>query len=157
MKNILLFASIAFASGTLFCNVYNSIVDTTSWGSNIPHSIETTRVYFKNVNPGHFYRVFTPLNQLLAILVLILFWKASPAIRMYLGIALVLYILVDVMTFGYFYPRNDIMFKTAQLTDVELLKRTWSEWNTMNWVRSLVALGGLIFSFTALHKIYALK
>jgi hypothetical protein len=97
------------------------------------------------------------VNQVLALLALILFWKASPTIRLYLGIAFVLYVLVDVMTFGYFYPRNDIMFKTAQLTDIALLKKTWAEWNTMNWVRSGVVLCGLIFSLIGLDRIYSLK
>lgn len=157
MKIIFLFASIVIASGVLITNIYNSLVDTASWGSHIPYSIETAREYFKSVNPGMFFRVYSPVSQLLSILVLVIFWKASPAVRLYLGIATVFYILGDVFTFAYFYPRNDIMFKTAALTDVELLKRTWSEWNTMNWLRSLIILVGLVFSFTALHKIYTLK
>lgn len=157
MKIILLFASIVVASGVLMSNIYTSVVDATSWGSNIPHSIEAAREYFKAVNPGNFFRIYSPVNQVLALLALILFWKASPTIRLYLGIAFVLYVLVDVMTFGYFYPRNDIMFKTAQLTDIALLKKTWAEWNTMNWVRSGVVLCGLIFSLIGLDRIYSLK
>jgi len=68
-----------------------------------------------------------------------------------------MYLAAEAMTFGYFYPRNDIMFKTAQLTDVELLKKTWSEWNTMNWVRTLLLLIGLFLSFLSLHKIYSAR
>jgi len=157
MKIILLFASIVVASGVLMSNIYTSVVDATSWGSDIPHSIGAAREYFKVVNPGTFFRIYSPVNQVLALLALILFWKASPAIRLYLGIALVIYVLVDVMTFGYFYPRNDIMFKTAQLTDTALLKKTWAEWNMMNWVRSAVILCGLIFSLIGLDRIYSLK
>ena len=157
MKIILLFASIVMASGVLISNIYTSVVDATSWGSNIPHSIEAAREYFKAVNPGNFFRIYSPVNQVLALLALVVFWKASPAIRLYLGIAFVIYVLADVMTFGYFYPRNDIMFKTAQLTDIALLKKTWAEWNMMNWVRSAVALCGLIFSLIGLDRIYSLK
>ena len=157
MKIILLFASIVIASGVLIANIYTSVVDATSWGSDIPHSIEAAREYFKTVNPGTFFRIFSPVNQVLALLALILFWKASPAIRLYLGIAFVIYVLVDVMTFGYFYPRNDIMFTTARLTDTALLKKTWAEWNMMNWVRSALILCGLIFSMIGLDRIYSLK
>jgi hypothetical protein len=32
MKKLFLFASIALASGLLFTNVYNSMIDSTSWG-----------------------------------------------------------------------------------------------------------------------------
>jgi hypothetical protein len=49
------------------------------------------------------------------------------------------------------------MFRNAQLTDVELLKKTWSEWNTMNWVRTGVLIIGVCFSWISLHRIYLLK
>jgi uncharacterized membrane protein len=157
MKTLILFASISIASGLLLVNVYTSLVDAKSWGSDIPHSITAAREYFKAVSPGNFFRIFSPVNQILGLLVLILFWKTSPSIRLCLGSALILYILGDVFTFAYFYPRNDLMFKTAQLTDVDLLRKTVSEWSTMNWVRTLVVLAGLIFSFISLHKIYLLQ
>ena len=154
MKTIILFISIGIASGLLFVNVYTSLVDAKSWSSDIPNSIATTREYFKTVSPANFFRLFSPINQVLGLLVLIVFWKTSPSIRLCLGVAFVLYILGDVFTFAYFYPRNDIMFKTAQLTDVDLLRKTAAEWSAMNWLRSLVILTGLVFSCISLHKIY---
>lgn len=157
MKNLILFASISVAGGLLLTNIYTSIIDAKSWGADIPQSIDTARKYFKVVNPGNFFRIFSPINQFLGLLVIILFWKASPAIRMNLGIAFAFYLVAEALTFGYFYPRNDILFRTAQLTDVGTLKKVWSEWNSMNWVRSFVLLAGLIFSFLSLHKIYTLK
>lgn len=157
MKNIVLFASIAIASGLLLTNIYTSLVDAKSWGASIPGSIETARQYFKTVNPGNFFRIFSPACQLLALLALVVCWKTSPSIRICLGIALVLYVLGDILTFAYFYPRNDILFKTAQLTDVEALRKAWSEWSFMNWIRSLTGLIGLVFSFLALHRFYQLK
>jgi len=155
MKQIFLFASISVACGLLFANLYTSLIDSKSWGSDIPNSIAITREYFKTVNPGNFFRMFSPVNQLLGIIVLILFWKSSPSIRLFLGVALALYLLAEGLTFGYFFPRNDIMFRNAQLSDVDLLRKTWSEWTRMNWVRSGILLTGIFFSFLALHKIYA--
>lgn len=157
MKNFIVFCSIALAGGLLFVNLYTSMVDAKSWGSNLPASIATAREYFKAANPGDFFRIFSPLNQVIALLALILFWKKAPGVRPYLGAALIIYVLCDVMTFAYFYPRNDIMFHTASLTDTELLKRTWAQWSSMNWVRSLALIPGLVCSFTALHKIYGLQ
>lgn len=156
MKNLILFLSISIASGLLFVNLYNSLVDAKSWGSNIPNSIATTREYFKTANPGSFFRIFSPVNQVVALVVVILFWKSSPSIRLGLITACVLYILGDILTFAYFYPRNDIMFKTAQLSDRDLLGKTWAEWSMMNWIRSLIILAGIFFSFLSLHKIYLL-
>jgi len=157
MKTIILFASISIASGILFVNLYTSLVDVRSWGSDIPNSIAAAREYFKTVNPGNFFRIFSPANQLMGLLALVLCWRSTPSIRLCLGAAFVLYILGDALTFAYFYPRNDIMFKTAQLTDVALLKRTVSEWRMMNWLRTFIILAGLFFSFLSLHKIYSLR
>ena len=155
MKLIILFASIAVASGILFVNLYTSLVDVKSWGSDIPNSIATSRDYFKVVNPGTFFRLFSPLNQVLGLLTLILFWQSSPTIRLYLGAALLLYVLGDAFTFAYFYPRNDLMFKTASLTEVDLLRKTVADWSMMNWLRSLVIMAGLICSFLSLPKIFS--
>jgi len=157
MKTVVLFASITLASGLMLTNIYNSIVDARSWGFDIPQSIETARQYFKSVNPGNFFRVFSPINQVLALIALILFWKWSPSIRIYLAVALLLYILADVFTFAYFYPRNNIMFSTARLNDIDTLKRAWQGWSIMNWLRSAMLFVGLVFSFLALHKIYTTK
>lgn len=156
MKNLILFTSIAFASGLLFTNVYNSLIDAKSWGADIPRSIETAREYFKHVNPGNFFRLFSPVNQVLGLLALVLFWKSFPGARIYLGMALGLYVLCDVFTFAYFYPRNNIMF-TSPMTDMEAVKKAWQGWNSMNWLRSFILFAGLICSFLALHKIYSAK
>ena len=126
MRTIALFASISIASGLMFANVYTSLVDAKSWGSDIPGSIAAAREYFKTVSPANFFRIFSPLNQMLALAVLVLFWKSSSPIRMCLAAALILYVLTDVMTFAYFYPRNEIMFRAAQLNDVTLLRKTWA-------------------------------
>lgn len=154
MKKIILFASIAIACGLFLTNIYSSLIDAKSWGADIPYSIETARQYFKVVNPGDFFRIFSPVNQVLGILALILFWKRSKTVRMFLGTALLFYVIADIFTFAYFYPRNEIMFYSTPLTDVETLTNAWSGWNTMNWLRSFVVLLGVIFSFSALNKIY---
>jgi hypothetical protein len=157
MKQIILFASISVASGLLFANLYTSLIDSKSWGTDLPNSIAVAREYFKSVNPGNFFRMFSPVNQVLGIIALVLFWKASPSIRLSLGVALIMYLLAEGLTFGYFFPRNDIMFRNASLTDVDLLRKTWSEWTTMNWVRSGILLIGIFFSFLSLHKLYSLR
>jgi hypothetical protein len=157
MKLLLLFASTSLASGLLFANIYTSLVDAKSWGANIPKSIETARAYFKTVNPGIFFRMIAPVNLIVALLVLILFWNVSVTVRIYLGMALALHVFVDVFTFAYFYPRNRILFETGSLTDINTLKNAFTGWRTVNWFRSLIMFAGLVFSFLALHKIYIAK
>jgi hypothetical protein len=157
MKLLFLFASAALASGLLFTNIYTSMIDARSWGANIPQSIEAAREYFKTVNPGNFFRMLAPANEAVALLVLILFWKVSATVRIYLGLALALYEFGVGFTFAYFYPRNKIMFETGSLTDIDTLKNALMGWRTMNWLRSFVIFAGLVFSFRALHEIYTAK
>ncbi len=154
MKNSLLFLSVVLGGGLLLATVYGSVVDSVAWGSDIPRSIEVAREYYKHTNPGVFFRIFAPATQLTALLVLGLFWKRAKQVRLYLGMASLLYILADVLTFSYFYPRNDLMFTLTPLTDVGTLRNTWTEWSNMNWVRISIVLAGVFFSCMALHRIY---
>lgn len=153
IQKMVLFLSITVAAGILATNVYTSVIDAPSWGSNIPESIQTARDYFKSGNPGKFFRVASPLNQVLALIALVLFWKSVPSARMFLEIALGCYVLTDVFTFAYFYPRNEIMFING--TDLALMSKAWSEWSTMNWLRSLLIIAGLCASFVSLDKVYS--
>jgi len=157
MKKIIVFASVSFASGILFVNIYNSLVNAIAVESDIPNSVIATREYFKTVNPSDFFKIFSPLTQILALLSLILFWKRSLAIRRALGIALAFYFAADVFTFIYFHPRNDIMFMSEKLPDTQTLKRLAAEWSSMNWLRSLLVLIGIIFSSLGIDKIYTFK
>ena len=157
MKLLLLFASTSLASGMLFANIYTSLIDAKSWGAGIPQSLETAREYFKTVNPKRFFRMIAPANLVVALLVLILFWKISVTVRIYSGIALALYVFVDVFTFTYFYSRNKILFETTPLPGMDTLKNALTEWRTMNWLRSFIIFAGLAFSFLALHEIYTAK
>ena len=90
--------------------------------------------------------------MLLIVLALFLFWKKSSSIRLFLGIALLCYVSSMILTFTYFYPRNEVMFLSEQLPGTETLKRVASKWGRMNWVRSLIWLADLVCSFLALDK-----
>lgn len=151
MKKLVLYAAVAFSSGLFFTNIYNSIVNAANWESNIPQSITATRDFFVVANPGTFFQLIDPTNMLLIVLAIILFWKHS-SIRLFLGIALLCYVSSITLTFTYFYPRNEIMFLSEQLSDTEILQKAASEWGRMNWIRSLIWLTGLICSFIALDK-----
>ena len=101
--------------------------------------------------------MIAPANLVAALLVFILFWKISVTARIYSGIALALYVFVDVFTFTYFYSRNKILFETTPLPGMDTLKNALTEWRTMNWLRSFIIFAGLVFSFLALHEIYTAK
>lgn len=157
MKKAILFTSVALASGILFANVFNSLVISDAARSDIPNSIVAAREYFKTVNPGDFFKIFSPVTQVFTLLSLILFWKTGKSVRLFLGIALLCSISGDILAFTYFHPRNDLMYLSQPILDTETLKTISSEWSFMNWVRSFVLLVGVIFSFLAVDKIYSLK
>ena len=157
MKKAILFTSVALASGILFSNVFNSLVISDAARSDIPNSIVAAREYFKTVNPGDFFKIFSPLTQVFTLLSLILFWKAGKSVRLLLGIALLCSISGDILAFAYFHPRNDLMYLSQPILDTETLKTISSEWSSMNWVRSFVLLVGVIFSFLAVNQIYSRK
>ncbi|QNA43147.1 DUF1772 domain-containing protein [Lacibacter sediminis] len=157
MKKILLYTVVAFSSGLFFTNIYNSIVNAANWESNVPKSITAAKDFFGVANPGTFFGVIDPANMILIVLALILFWKKSTSIRLYLGIALLCYVSVMILNFTYFFPRNEMMFLSKQFPEKETLKRVASEWGNMNWVRSFIWLTGLICSFLALDKYTSIK
>lgn len=157
MKKVILFLSIAFMAGVAFANMYNSIVDTNSWISDVPNSILRFRQYFQNVNPGNFFRIFSPINQLLALIVVFLFWKTNGKTRFFLIIAFLLAVLGDVVTFTYFYPRNDLLMNLPIQGNTDRLMIILKQWRFMNWIRTMIILAGLLFSFFGLNEVYTTR
>ena len=155
MKKIILYTSVALASGVLFANVFNSMVISDAAKSDIPNSIIAAREYFKIVNPGDFFKIFSPATQIFTLLSLILFWKTAKSARLFLGIAFLCFVSGDIFAFTYFHPRSDLMFVSQPIPDTETLKRLSSQWSIMNWVRSLILFVGVVCLFFSIDKIYS--
>src|SRR6476659_8807911 len=135
MKTVRIFVIVlatVLASGILFVNVYTSMVDAPNWGSDIPASIHAAREYFKVNNPGHFFRLASPANQVVTLVALILVWPLGWRARGIAFLALITAVLTDVFTFAYFYPRNEIMFTQSPIADNETLRAAWSGWSSTN-------------------------
>jgi len=153
-RKLCLSLSVTFAAGLLFVNVYNSIVDAPNWGHSLPASIEAARSYYSAANPGTFFRIISPLNQAIAVLGLVLCWKTSPRVRLFCGLALVVTVSMDVLTFGYFYPRNAVLF-ASPVTDPSTIRLAHAQWTAMNWVRSAVIALNLVLAFAALYGLFS--
>ena len=149
IRPILLGLSAATAAGILFVNFYHSIVDAPNWGADLPNSITNARQYFALTNPGHFFRIVSPINQVLTLIAVILCWKFRRERYIAIG-SLVLAILADVLTFGYFYPRNDIMFVLPIEASMDTIRAAWEQWSTMNWFRSAIGAGNTALAFILL-------
>jgi uncharacterized membrane protein len=145
---ILLSLAAATSAGLLFVNVYNSVVDAANWNAFLPESMATAREYFKVASPGTFFRVVSPIGQILALVTVIICWNYG-RLRYLALAALVLAVGADALTFGYFYPRLDIMF-TAPLANGENIRSAVEQWSSMNWVRSAMCATNTSLAFTTL-------
>ena len=135
-------------------SIYNTIVDAESWGSNIPTSIQTARDYFQHVDPRRFFTVAGPVNLILIVLTLILFWNDSVKIRVYFTTSLVLYAAIVILTLVYFVPRDLMLFTSSIPDHIQEIRAAAAQWSHMNWLRSLLGLVGVLFSFKGLDVYY---
>jgi uncharacterized integral membrane protein len=103
MKKLILFLSIICGSGLTVVSIYNTVVDAKSWSSDIPASIQTARDYFQHVDPRRFYEVAGPVNLILIVLTLILFWKDSVPLRFYFAASFSCYAGILILTLAYFF------------------------------------------------------
>jgi hypothetical protein len=154
MKKAILFLSIMVASGLLMVSVYNTVVDAKSWGADMPASIQAARDYYKHVDPRRFYAVMGPLNQILSLLTIILFWKYSVSLRFYFAASFLLYAGIVILTFAYFVPRDLILFTWSIPSHIEEIRTASVQWSLMNWLRSLLGLAGILFSFKGVDTYY---
>jgi hypothetical protein len=152
LREIAICLATTFAAGILFVNVYTSIVDAPNWGRDIPASIEATRNYFVVANPGTFFRLAAPINQVVTLIALVACWTLDTRVRYYLLAALVIAVATDAMTFTYFYPRNAIMFENPIDGNTEAIRTAWKGWTLMNWPRSIIVAIALFLDFAALLR-----
>jgi hypothetical protein len=154
MKKLILFLSIICASGLTMVSIYNTVVDAKSWGSDIPASIQAARDYFQHVDPRRFYAIAGPVNLTLILLTLVLFWKDSVSLRFYFAASFALYVAILVLTLAYFVPRDLILFTSSISDHLEDIRTASAQWSAMNWLRSLLGLAGVLFSFKGLDTYY---
>ena len=151
-QTIVLILAATVASGLLFVNIYTSMVDAPNWGRDVPASIAVARDYFSVRNPGAFFRVISPVNQVLALAAVVLSWWAPKGTFTLCVAALILAVSTDIFTFAYFYPRNEIMF-VAPIGDVDAIRSALSGWRSMNWIRSGMAAAVVVLDYLALLKV----
>jgi uncharacterized membrane protein len=157
LQTMVLYLAIIINSGVLFVNIYNSIVDAPNWGTNIPTSLEIARNYFAEKSPQDFFKIVGILIHILGINCVIRFWKTDKQIRYFNISALALIVIIDFLTFAYFFPRNDTMFALNGSKDIQTLTKTWSEWGNMNWVRTFITLGIVALYSLSLNKLFSIK
>ena len=145
IRIILLGVTAAIAAGILFVNLYTSFIDAPNWGADIPNSIITARQYFSVAHPGNFFRIVSPLNQVFALIAVIVCWKNNRYVAL---ASLAMAVLADAFTFGFFYPRNEILFVAPM--EIDAVRLAWEQWSRMNWLRSAMCAINTVLAFILL-------
>ncbi|PYM00112.1 MAG: hypothetical protein DMF19_10695 [Verrucomicrobia bacterium] len=116
--------------------------------------MQAARDYFQHVDPRRFYEVAGPVNLVLIVLTLILFWKDSASLRFYFAASFACYAAILILTLAYFVPRNLILFTWSISDHLEQIRTASAPWSAMNWLRALLGLAGVLFSFKGLDAYY---
>lgn len=156
MKKIILYLSVITASGLLMVTIYNSLVDARSWSADIPGSVEAARIYYSHIDPRTFFQFIAPLNQLLILLLIILFRK-DQRLRLYFSLSFFLYTLIFLLTLYYFVPRDVLIFSSTSMATTTEIKQALMQWQVVNPVRSLLGLAGIFFTCMGIHYYYTNK
>jgi hypothetical protein len=127
----------------LGATVYESVVMAPNYERDIPASLAIAREFLKRTTPAHYFRVLSPLTQLLSLGSLVASWHLS-AVRWPLSTSLVILVLLDLITFTFHYPRLALMFKAPIPADPARLRRAAREWAVGNLVRAVLLLVALL-------------
>src|SRR5689334_2557068 len=76
------------------------------------------------------------------------------SLRGYFAISLLMYAAIVAVTFAYFMPRDLILFTWSIPDHLNEIRTTAAEWSHMNWLRTLLGLIGVLFSFKGLDTYY---
>ena len=151
--NILLNISIILMGVLLGANTYNLVVDAPNWGANIPSSLQHTRDYWQAANPLRFFGILSPIHYVVLLMALVVGWNKPRSRKAWIIVALICSVVVTILSFVYFFPRNDILFfNPLDPSNAEFLRTKLSEWVTMHWVRIAVQLLALISALRALNN-----
>jgi len=124
---------------------YEAVVMAPNYQRDIPASILVARQFLVRTTPAHFFRIVAPCAQLLTLLAVLIDW-GKPGDGAFL-VALAALIVADIITYTFHYPRLAIMFKSADVQNVDALRRAARQWAAGNIVRGVllfVVFGALL-------------
>jgi hypothetical protein len=120
----------------LGATIYESVVMAPNYERDIPESVMQARQFLRRRTPAHFFRVATPVAQVVLAGGTLASWQ-TPA-RWFLILALGILLFTDVVTFAFHYPRLRIMFKDPISADSEKVRSAAREWATGNLGRAVL-------------------
>lgn len=153
LEHALLTLSLLGLALLLGATAYESVVMAPNYGRDVPESIDVARRFLQRTTPAHYFRVLTPVTQLILLGSVVITWR-SAEVRYPTLAALVVLVLLDGITFTFHYPRLAIMFKGPMPEDAQRLRRAAREWAVGNIVRIALLIAAVL---AVLHALLVLQ
>lgn len=128
---------------------YESVVMAPNFEHNIPTSIDAARQFLSRRTPAHYFRILSPLTQVVLLAAVIAAWRV-PSVRFPALVAFGALVLTEAFTFAYQYPRLGILFKSSTPQDPALLRKAAREWAIGNIVRVVLLLLAVLAALRAI-------
>ena len=144
--------ALALATMLLGAGVYESVVVAPNL-QGAPSSLEHARGFYHATNPGMFFRWLVPATDLFLLLALVFNWKPDPGTRWMVVGALGFVISIDMVTFRFHYPRNDILFVAPLTQPPAYYDRVVTEWAIGNYVRVVLILATVVLALLTMIRI----
>lgn len=128
-------------------NLYEVVVSVPNWRD--ADLLKAYRAFAVRRNPGHYYRVLSPLTNVVLLASLLAGWGAFPGRNAWVGAALGCMVAAELFTVAYFFPRNRSLFEGNP--DQAEVTRTVGQWSRANYLRMLITVSGFLLGMHALR------
>jgi uncharacterized membrane protein len=149
MAHVLATLALVGIASLLGATIYEAVVMAPNYERDIPTSIDLARRFLRRTTPAHYFRILTPVTQVVLLAGVVASWRLAPA-RWGLATALGILVLTDVITFTFHYPRLAVLFKAPMPDDPERLRRAAREWSVGNYVRAALLAVALLATLHAI-------
>jgi Domain of unknown function (DUF1772) len=143
LSDLLLAGAVFFYSLNLGPMMFESFTSDRTWASNPPDSFSMFLGQYGQ-KTAHYWRIVSPLALVSFVLSLIFNWQIADR-RLWLSVAFVLYLAIQMSTIAYFVPVQEELISDSGSVARELLKSRADRWVFLNYFR--IVAGVLAFAF----------
>jgi len=118
--------------------MFESFTSDRTWASNPPDSFHMFLGRYGH-KTAHYWRVVSPLALLVFVLSLIVGWQV-PGRRLWLSVAFVLYLMVQLSTMVYFVPEQEGLISSAGSLSRDVLQARANRWIFLNYFRNVAGV-----------------
>ena len=143
LSNLCLIALVFFYSLNLAPMLFESFTSDQIWASNPPASFYMFLGKYGQ-KTAHYWRIVSPLALLTFVLAFIFNWYGFDR-RLWLSLAFVFYLPVQIATMAYFVPEQEALISNAESLAREVLESRANRWTFLNYFRNVAGVLAYIF------------